>query len=194
MRKIPTLFMRDGDGNRQLVTSEPNPEAAWVFAGEGIASRKRDGASCLIRDGKLYKRYELKSGEASPEGFEPVQEVDVETGIQPGWVPVGAGPEDAVHNEGFTALVLSRPMRAPSDGTYELIGPKVNNNAERFHDHYLWKHGIPMFPTPPRDFDGLQAFLREYKIEGIVWHHPDGRMAKLKRTDLGFLWPITENK
>ena len=27
-------------------------------------------------------------------------------------------------------------------------------------------------------------------IEGIVWHHPDGRMAKIKRRDFGLSWPI----
>ena len=35
----------------------------------------------------------------------------------------------------------------------------------------------------PRDFDGLAAWLREHPFEGIVWHHPDGRMAKLKARD-----------
>ena len=26
-------------------------------------------------------------------------------------------------------------------------------------------------------------------VEGIVWHHPDGRMVKIKRKDFGFKWP-----
>ena len=26
-------------------------------------------------------------------------------------------------------------------------------------------------------------------IEGIVWHHPDGRMAKIKARDFGIQWP-----
>jgi hypothetical protein len=38
----------------------------------------------------------------------------------------------------------------------------------------------------PRDFDGLRAWMEKYPyIEGIVWHHPDGRMAKLKLRDFG---------
>jgi hypothetical protein len=29
----------------------------------------------------------------------------------------------------------------------------------------------------------LAKYLAEFEGEGIVWHHPDGRMAKLKRKD-----------
>lgn len=35
----------------------------------------------------------------------------------------------------------------------------------------------------PRDWEGLREWLRDRPFEGIVWHHPDGRMAKLKRRD-----------
>ncbi|MFF0467058.1 hypothetical protein ACFYPX_06380 [Micromonospora zamorensis] len=36
----------------------------------------------------------------------------------------------------------------------------------------------------PLDHDGLRAWLLAHPDwEGVVWHHPDGRMAKLKRRD-----------
>ena len=36
----------------------------------------------------------------------------------------------------------------------------------------------------PRDLAGLRAWLLAHpKFEGIVWHHPDGRRAKLKYRD-----------
>jgi hypothetical protein len=36
----------------------------------------------------------------------------------------------------------------------------------------------------PRDYEGLRIWLlARPQYEGIVWHHPDGRMAKLKRRD-----------
>ncbi len=36
----------------------------------------------------------------------------------------------------------------------------------------------------PVTFASLRALLtRGFAHEGIVWHHPDGRMAKLKRRD-----------
>ena len=37
----------------------------------------------------------------------------------------------------------------------------------------------------PRDFDGLRIWLHGHPYEGIVWHHPDGRMVKIKGKDFG---------
>ena len=45
------------------------------------------------------------------------------------------------------------------------------------------RHGAEEPPDVPRDYAGLAAWLRACPWEGIVWHHPDGRMAKLKRRD-----------
>lgn len=179
MRKIPTLFLRD-ETNRSLVRNEVNPDAAWVLAGEGTPTRKWDGSCCLIRDGKLYKRYEVKAGKTPPPDFEPATDVDPETGKQQGWVPVGDGPEDRWHRDAFEALA---PLQG--DGTYELIGPKVQGNPERWPVHVLLAHGKKVLPDAPRDFDGLKDYLARTDIEGIVWWHPDGRMAKAKARDFG---------
>jgi hypothetical protein len=65
MQKIPCLFQRDqSQGRDTLVRDEVTPGCEWVLEGEGIATRKWDGTCCLIRDGKLYKRYEVKRGKA----------------------------------------------------------------------------------------------------------------------------------
>ena len=40
MKKIPTLFVRN-PANMKLVTSEPDPEAAWVLDGHGIPPARR---------------------------------------------------------------------------------------------------------------------------------------------------------
>ena len=40
----------------------------------------------------------------------------------------------------------------------------------------------------PITYDELKAFFEKNIIEGIVWHHPDGRMAKIKRRDFGLEW------
>ena len=34
-----------------------------------------------------------------------------------------------------------------------------------------------------REFDALRQWLEHRPIEGVVWHHQDGRMVKLKRSD-----------
>jgi len=71
-------------------------------------------------------------------------------------------------------------------GTYELCGPKVQGNPEGFSEHRLIRHGhevIRDLDDASCDFDSLRAWLQAHEWEGIVWHHPDGRMAKLKRRD-----------
>lgn len=183
MRKIISLFQRNYDGDR-LVRNEVVPGAEWVLAGEGVATRKYDGTCCLVRDGKLYKRYEVKPGGTPPPSFEPANDVDENTGKQQGWLPVGDGPEDRWHREAFDALEIK------ADGTYELLGPKIQGNPERHSWHWLVRHDCATeFHHCPRDFDGIKAFLAANDIEGIVWHHPDGRMVKIKAKDFGIKRP-----
>jgi len=184
MEKIISLFKRNYEIDK-LVRDEIVPGAEWVIAGEGIATRKYDGTCCLVRDGKLYKRYDAKKGKTPPEGFEPAQDPDPVTGHWPGWLPVGYGPEDRWFREGWenSRIGLSNGLTIP-DGTYELIGPKVQGNPEGHVNHKLTPHGADVLDAP-RDFEGIKAFLADRDIEGIVWHHPDGRMVKIKKKDFG---------
>lgn len=179
MKKIISLFQRNYDGDR-LVRNEAVPGAEWVLAGEGVATRKYDGTCCMIRDGKLYKRYDAKAGKPTPADFESAQEPDPMTGHWPGWVLVGEGAEDKWHREAF-----ARWGDLPPDGTYELCGPKVQGNPEGFNYHVLVPHGELEARGCPRDFDGIKAYLSSHNIEGIVWHHSDGRMVKIKAKDFG---------
>ena len=200
MQKIKSLFKRDYDGTRQ-VYDELVPGSEWVVAGEGIATLKIDGTSCLIREGKLYKRYDRKlTAEASrlkkkgangpwkisdykaaPDGWEAAEEeADPNTGHWPGWLPVSNEPEDKWHREAFDA--------SASDGTYELVGPKVQGNIYHLDHHELWPHGAEIIQAP-RTFDELKEWFKTHVIEGVVWHHPDGRMVKIKRKDFGYKWP-----
>lgn len=173
MKKIISLFQRNYETDRR-VRNEIVPGAEWVVAGEGVATRKFDGTCCLIREGKLLKRYEVKVGKTPPPNFEPANEVDENTGKQQGWVPVGDGPEDRWHREAFTGQ---------PDGTYELCGPKVQGNPEGYETHVLIPHGREVLYDAPRDYDSIRKYLDARNIEGIVWHHPDGRMVKIKKRD-----------
>jgi hypothetical protein len=176
MKKTVSLFARNYEGDR-LVRNEVVAGAEWVIAGEGVATRKFDGTCCMVRDGVLYKRYDAKAGKLPPAGFEPAQEPDAVTGHWPGWLPVGEGPDDARHREAMSAGL--------ADGTYELCGPKVQGNPEKFASHVLVRHGAEVLHDCPRGFDALRAYLRDRDIEGVVWHHADGRMAKIKGKDFG---------
>lgn len=178
MKKIISLFQRNYDGDH-LVRNEVTPGAEWVINGEGVATRKWDGTCCMVRDGKLYKRYDAKQGKTPPPGFEPAQEADPVTGHLPGWLPVGDEPESKWHR---VAYMLSGVL---PDGTYELIGPKLQGNPEELEQHYLVRHGNQILDDCPRDFDGIKEYLRTANIEGVVWHHPDGRKIKIKTRDFG---------
>ena len=183
MKKIISLFKRDYEGTR-LVYDEVVEGAEWVVAGEGRATRKLDGTCCMIRDNKLYKRYTVKKGKTPPANFEAATEPDPRTGKQEGWVPVGDGPEDQYYREAFEKY-SPIPEIAPTDGTYELIGPKIQGNPENCKDHVLMEHGSIEIEGVPRDYEGLKKWFEGENIEGIVWHHPDGRMVKIKKKDFG---------
>lgn len=177
MKKIPTLFIRDRQTN--LVINEVNPGCEWVISGEGIATRKMDGTCCMVRDGRLYKRYDAKKGRTPPADFEPAQpDADPITGHWPGWVPVGDGPEDKYHREAWATDTARR------NGTYELVGPAINGNPDKYPYHYLTEHGVFELEDAPTDYEGLKAYLEALPYEGLVWHHfDDDRMVKIKRKD-----------
>ena len=64
-------------------------------------------------------------------------------------------------------------------------GPHVQGNPERLSREVLICHGGEVLSDCPRDYAGLRAYLATRDIEGVVWHHPDGRMAKVKARDFG---------
>ena len=184
MKKIPSVFKRDYDGTR-LVYNEVVPGCEWVLNGEGVPTEKIDGTACMVRDGKLYKRFDAKAGKTPPVGWEPCEEgPDEHTGHFPGWLPVGDGPEDKWHREAFEAFIFDIP-----DGTYELIGPKIQGNPYELGYHKLMRHGEIVLDCEARTFEAIREYLTQNVIEGIVWHHTNGRMAKIKRRDFGLEWP-----
>lgn len=180
MRKIKTLFRRDPDDPKHVLPVV-TPGCEWVSAGEGTATRKWDGTCVLVRGGAMFARREVKPGKEAPLEFE-LCETDPATGKSVGWVPVTDASEYARHWEAW----LNGGARP--DGTYELIGPKVNGNPEAFQTHALVPHGNVELTGVPLDFDGLARYLLDHPgREGIVWWrelgNPDAGLAKLKRRD-----------
>lgn len=212
MQKIISLFARNYEGDR-LVRDELVPGAEWVAAGEGVATVKWDGAACLIandRDdhGPLWRRYDAKKGKQPPPGFVPAQEPDPTTGHYPGWIPCVLGtPADQWFMEALANSVSRSPLPA---GTYEAVGPHFQGNPYGFPRELLIRHGNDVLPDAPREFGALRIYLatagyptwgsesltatfgpfsRSLPLEGIVWHHRDGRMVKIKAKDFGIPWP-----
>ena len=180
MRKIPTLFERDPD-NRKYVLPIVTPGCEWVMAGEGTPTRKFDGTCVLIRRDGLavhaFARREVKPGKEPPPNFVQVEH-DETTGKTMGWEPA----EQSSFAKIIEEVLPLYPAITP--GTYELIGPKINGNPEGHPDHGLIAHGIvPLVNPDPMTFETLRDALQSVPFEGIVWHHPDGRMVKLKKRD-----------
>lgn len=205
MKKIPSLFERDFSNRPALAYNEVTPGCEWVLRGEGSASIKHDGTACAVIDGVLYKRHDIRPTKSArrrlrrrkidvyaPADFKqaPAGAVlcndapDVTTGHWPCWIPVGDEPESHRHRDGWEN---SGPL---PDGTYELVGPKIDKNAEKQDQHVLWAHGKDAVYPPQRTFAGLRDWLAHMAIEGIVFLHPDGRMCKIKRRDFGLPWPV----
>lgn len=184
MQKIPTLLVRNPD-NRSKVLDEVTPGCEWVLAGEGVATQKFDGTCVMFDDeGKWWARREVGKNKQAPENY-IAEHFDSVTGKTQGWEPIEQSPFAKFHAEALTKPIYRKGYTA---GTYELCGPKINGNPENLAMHEIIKHG-----SYKLKFDDESSIARiknnvlglvEYNIEGLVWHNPDGRMAKLKTRDL----------
>lgn len=177
MKKMQTVFRVDR--NTHHATDEV--QVQWVMDGEGRATVKFDGTSSMIEDGKLFRRFDAKKGKTAPDGWVPCEPApDPVTGHWPGWLPVD--PTDPANRWHVEAFEDGLP-----NGTYELVGPKVQGNRYNLNRHALWLHGSVEVHVE-RTRDALMAWLAANDGEGLVFHHPDGRMAKLRRKDFGIKW------
>jgi hypothetical protein len=181
MKKIITLFKKSINDLSKVI-NEINPENQWVYDEPGIPTRKFDGTACAIIEDELYKRYDVKKGKQIPINAIPCQEPDPFTGHWPHWVKCDRNkPEDKYFFEGFDNLIQK------DDGTYELCGPKVQGNPEKYASHQLILHGCCKLDISNFSFEGLKKFLSDSSndIEGIVFYGKEGKMCKIKKSDFG---------
>lgn len=189
MKKIPTVFQRDvhhpGGAAGRYVTTRVTQGCEWVLDGEGVATRKYDG-TCFMFDGTdWWARREVKPGKLVPPGFVQVH-LDQITGKVTGWLP--AAQSDYREYFEQARATLESHIDVIATGTYELVGPKVNNNPEKTVGHHLLAHAdAEVIPDLARTYGALRGYVvgafEACGWEGIVFHHPDGRMAKLKARD-----------
>lgn len=182
MEKIPTLFERDESFK---VVNRPKEECAWVFAGEGVGTEKLDGTNIrlTIRSGQLVRVEKRRNPSKAHK----------QQGIVDGWY-VDAdeyGPED----KWIYAAARATDVSQWPDGEHpcEALGPHIQGNPLGLDEHRCvpFNHDIPSYLDTPRSYAELQEFLAlldsryapGHLAEGIVFHHPDGRRAKIKRKD-----------
>jgi len=182
MEKIPTIFDRGEDFR---VAPKPRAGCEWVFAGEGRATEKIDGTNIRItaRGGHVVRVEKRRN----PSKLQKQQ------GIVDGWY-VDAD-EHGKEDKWIFEAVKGTDVSGWPDGEHstEAVGPHVQGNPLGLTAHRCvpFNLEIPEYEDVPRSFDSLQRLLSTLEskfapghlAEGIVFHHPDGRRAKIKRKD-----------
>ena len=182
MEKIPTIFERD---DKFRVYDKVREGCEWVFEGQGLATEKLDGTNVrlTIRAGQCVRVEKRRN----PSKLQKKQ------GIKDGWY-VDADEYGQEDKWVFEAVKNTDVANWP-DGEHscEALGPKIQGNPLGLESHRCvpFNLEIPSYDDIPRSFEGLRLALKELEsrfapehlAEGIVFHHPDGRRAKIKRKD-----------
>ena len=188
MKKVPRVLNVEWEGQTAKHAGGFRPESEWVARGEGRATIKMDGTACLVNADGLFARYDAKHGKTPPGDFVPAQPApDPNTGHWPGWVPVTADKPQYKHH--WAAWLAVNGAESLSHGTYELMGPHFQTNPYGLESDRFEKHGEREVASPDRTPEGLRALVELHQpCEGIVFHHPDGRMAKVCSDEFGIKW------
>ena len=197
MKKIPTLFVREFvNGHVVKIKDEVAPGLGWILAVPYvIPTIKYDGSCCMIRregdegDDVLYKRFDAKAGRKIPEGAIPCQpEPDPVTGHWPHWVK--CSPSNPADKWFFEAYNSRYTDIHPYDWTYEAVGNHFNGNPYHLNYDFLIPHASITLRTLRMSFDGIREYLEHNPVEGIVFWYEGQPVAKIKRSDFGFDWPV----
>lgn len=182
MEKIPTVFDRGPDFK---VVDQVREGCEWVFDGQGTATEKLDGMNVrlTVRAGRLVRLEKRRNP----------SKVQKQQGIIDGWY-VDADEHDA-QDRWIREAARHTDVSGWPDGEHscEALGPKIQGNPLGLSGYLCVPFNIevPVYEVPGRSFGGLQRFLAQMEsryapghlAEGIVFHHPDGRRAKIKRRD-----------
>lgn len=206
MRKIPTIFLRPeraGKGHL-FVTRDPHPDCAWVFNGEGIATEKLDGTNVrlTVRSGTVVRVEKRRN---------PTKEQKALGIVEPWYVDADAkdsGDKWIFEAVSGTDTLLSvredehgqKDWWPDGEHCCEALGPNIQGNPLGLTKHECVPFDIPgvipvyeITPDGSDPYDGIKGALANldslyspgHLAEGIVFHHPDGRRAKIKRKDFG---------
>lgn len=209
MEKIPSIFER---GENFKVINKVTKGCEWVFRGEGKATEKLDGANVrlTIRNGfvvRVEKRRNPSTSQkvngifhswytdAHPDRPENKWIHEAAEHTQTWSWPDGEIPCEAMGPKiQGNPLGLEQHICVPLTDFTEFV--EVGDDEDGFWENdfkpFLESCAeLPVYDVPDRSFDALQALLFDldskyspgHLAEGIVFHHPDGRRAKIKRKD-----------
>lgn len=172
MLSVPCLFKKDGNG---VAYNEVVEGFEWALSGGVMTTRKFAGEICYIQNGKLFKN----------------DDTPVLWNI----------PEDAHYADAFAVLVKQSLRNL--DRYYLLCGPAIAEGRSNLRVHTLIPYvGLPgrvpdlsvhanytelsfLSQQPMLTFDLLRSVCGLPQISGVVFHHPDGRVAEITREDFG---------
>lgn len=188
MRKIRTIFDRNWETNRKV-----NAKLAVDFNfEEAIATEKLDGMNIrlTVRNGDIVRVEKRRN---------PSKSQKLNNILEPWYVDASAFESqdkwifDAIRHTNFKETI---------DGEWsaEAIGKNIQGNPLKLDNNQVFIFSLPVWRSKiilqdvPSAFEDLKEFLRFGKsrigndaaIEGIVWHHPDGNMVKIKRKDFDY--------
>lgn len=188
MEKIPTIFKRDFNNNGKITRDYDDHVEGFVYE-EALPTEKMDGTNVrlTVRNHTLVRLEKRRN----PDKIQKAK------GILEPWY-VDADEFDASDKYMWEAA-RNTDLSALEDGEYsgEALGPSIQGNPLKLDKHTVFLFSVDsilrnyVFTDAPHTYDELKEWLPKQKskfgndcfIEGIVWHHPNGRMAKIKAKD-----------
>jgi len=174
---------------------------------------KTDGTCCLIKDGKIYARQDVKDISKAPEDWFPTAGIEKDKG---GHI-IGFRPFDIKKGDKWHLMAIERGndcdrarflefnnntkkfyyiMRNIDEfngKTCELVGPRVNGNKHQLTSHAYIIHGSVEVDAEWQTHDRIRQWLDGEGVmyEGIVIHNFDNnKLYKCHRGHIGgsFIW------
>lgn len=184
MKKIPTIFERDWEGDKTVINKPVVPEN---FFDTAIATEKLDGMNVRVTvRNHMAVRLEKRR---NPD------KIQKQKGIIDPWY-IDADEFGTADKHLFDAL-SNTDLSTIRDGEWsgEAVGKDIQGNPLKLPNNRIVLFSVlgyvPAFLDAPHTYEELKAWLPRQKslygndcgIEGIVWHGQDGQMCKIKTKD-----------
>lgn len=189
MKKIKTIFERDWEGNRKVIDQYVD-SALYVTLESCVATEKLDGTNVrlTVRNHTLV-RLEKRCNPSK---------IQKQKGIEEPWYAdaTDGDPQD----KWLFDAVKNTDLSDIPDGEWsgEALGKNIQGNPLNIDTNTIVLFSCnkaPVFENVPTTFNELKEWLPKQKskfgndcrIEGIVWHAPNGEMYKIKTKDFEIL-------
>lgn len=187
MKKIPTIFDRNWEGNKTVVDKYVPGISGEILSHSSLvkATEKLDGMNIrlTIRNETVVRIEKRRNPD----------KIQKHKGITEPWY---TDADDASADQHIHEAVAGRDYKDVPDGEWsgEALGPSIQGNPLNLEKKTVVLFSLgeaPVFENVPTTYEELKTWLpaqrskfgRDCGIEGIVWHLPDGSMCKIKTKD-----------